>query len=116
MSNKKNFRPFASFRGLRNVLIVAVSANALFPELFISDAGIDLRVMRRHHLNFDEIESVTYGWRLAYQVTLVPKSGPFTFSFNYLVKAEAKALLRDLDRKGLALSARARSVMAGDQA
>lgn len=111
MSNSQNFRPFSSFRGLRRVPLVAVSLNSINPELSITDEGAAFRVIRRHFIRFTDLDRVDLAWRLAHQVTFIPREGPWTFSFNYLEKNSPRTLLRELARRGVTLTHRAQDFL-----
>lgn len=105
-------RPAAAFRGLRYLPLIAVSHNSLYPSLKIGAGGVTLRVIRRHHLRFEEIEAVDLRWRLAHQVTIIPKKGPWTLCANFLDRVAAQSVLGALDAGDVALSPRARAFLA----
>lgn len=86
-------RPLATFRGLRHVPLVALSHNSLFPSLTIEAGGVTLRIIRRNHLSFEDIEAVDLGRRLAHQITFLPRNGPWTFSANFLDRAAVRRVL-----------------------
>ena len=108
MVNNLNFRPVSSFRGLRKVPLVALSFNSIFPELTLSEEGVAFRIISRHFLPFAEIDTVDTAWRFAHQVTIIPRKGPWTFSFNYFEQNSPKALLRELEKRGVPLTPKAR--------
>lgn len=105
-------RPAATFRGLRHVPLIALSHNSLYPSLDIGADGVTLRVIRRHRLRFDEIEVVDLRWRLAHQVTIIPKKGPWTFCASFLVRGAARSVLGAFDAADVALTPRARTFLA----
>ena len=63
----------ATFRGLRQAPLIAVSRNSLFPSLDIGDGELAIRVIGRRGLAFAEIEEVDLRPRLAHQVTIIPR-------------------------------------------
>ena len=94
----------ATFRGLRHVPLIAVSHNSLFPSLDIGDGELAIRVVGRRRLAFAEIEAVDLRPRLAHQVTIIPKTGPWTFSANFLDRASARQVLAALAGRGVPLT------------
>lgn len=109
-------RPLATFRGLRHVPLLALSHNSLFPSLAIGADGVILRIVRRHHLRFEDIEAVDLSWRLAHQVTFVPQQGPWTFSANFLDRGMVLRVLAALDSGNAPLTLLAQSFLrAGPQ-
>lgn len=111
---KRQFSPSATFRGLRYVPFIALSRNSLYPALDMDEQAIVIRVIGRRVLPFSDIATVDVRWRLAHQVTLVPRKGPWTFSANFFDKAAALCLVRALAERGVALTAQARSALDGD--
>jgi hypothetical protein len=105
MSADLHFSPIATFSGLRNVPLFALSRNSINPAFAVGDDGVTIRVVRRHHLPFSEIRRVSVRWRLAYQVTIVPKRGLRTFSANFISKADAIRAAALLRQRGVALDA-----------
>ncbi len=103
MTTDLHFSPIATFSGLRNVPLFALSRNSIHPVFAVGDDGVTIRVVRRHHLPFSEIRKVSVRWRLAYQVTIVPKRGFRTFSANFISKAEAIRAAALLRQRGVAL-------------
>ena len=101
------FRPMATFRGLRGVPIVAVTRNSLYPSVRIGDDHLVIRVIGSRRFNFDAIESVGVAQRLAYQVTVQPREGPWSFSANFATPAAAAELLQALAARGVPLAASA---------
>lgn len=116
MSNELNLRPFASFRGLRNVPMVALSHNSIRPHLSLTSEGIDFRVIRKHFLTYRDLEAVTYGWALSHQITLIPKHGPWTYAFNYFRKEQPMMLLTQLQQQGVSLTPLALNFLVKDKA
>lgn len=100
-------RPAATFRGLRHVPLIALSHNSIYPSLHIGEDAVIVRVIRRHRLSFDDIGAVDYRWRLAHQVTIIPKQGPWTFSANFLDRASACKVLIALNSAGVPLAPQA---------
>lgn len=100
-------RPAATFRGLRHVPLVALSHNSIYPSLHIGDNAVVVRVIRRHRLSFDDIGAVDYRWRLAHQVTIIPKKGLWTFSANFLDRVAACKALAALNSAGMSLTPQA---------
>lgn len=111
MASDLTVRPIATFRGLRHVPLVALSHNSLFPSLEIGAGGVTLRIIRRHHLRFEDIEAVDLSRRLAHQITLIPRKGPWTFSANFLDRATARRVLAALDTTNVTLTQRARDFL-----
>lgn len=103
MAEEQHFHPIATFSGLRGVPLLALSRNSAYPALAIGPDGVMIRVIRRHHLLFGDIREVTVGWRLAHQLTIVPRRGLRTFSANFLSKKDVLHATEALKRHGVAL-------------
>lgn len=114
MTSDLTVRPVATFRGLRHVPLVALSHNSLFPSLEIGADGVALRIIRRHRLRFEDIEAVDLRWRLAHQITFIPRKGPWTFSANFLDRTTARRVLAALDTGNVTLTQRARDFLQDD--
>ena len=110
---KRQFHPVATFRGLRHVPIVALSRNSLCPPLGIDDTAVTIRVIRHHTLPVSGIATVDVRWRLAHQVTLVPRRGPWTFSANFFDKAGAISFVKALEERGVPITMNARRFLEG---
>lgn len=110
---KHQFYPSATFRGLRHVPFIAISRNSLYPALEMDEDTICIQVVRRHALPLSEIAKVHVGWLLGYQVTLIPRNGPWTFTANFFDKTGATAVLRVFGEHDLSLTDQARSLIAG---
>ena len=104
-------RPAATFRGLRHVPLLAVSYNSLYPSLEIGADGVRVRIIRRHRLPFEEVEAVDLRWRLAHQIILIPRKGPWTFSANLMGRTTALHVLAALDARSLPLTDKARTFL-----
>lgn len=102
----------ATFRGLRGVPIVALTRNSLYPSVSIGDDHLVIRVIGARRLSLDAIESVGVAQRLAYQVTLQPRKGPWNFSANFATRAAATHLLQALAARGVPLAASASAFLA----
>ena len=109
-----HFSPIATFSGLRGVPLVALSRNSLFPNFVIGSDSVTIRVIRRHRLPFSDIREVAVRWRLAHQLTLVPKRGLRTFSANFTAKADIVRAVRALEQRGVALDAAAAGLLQTD--
>lgn len=109
----RQFYPSATFRGLRHVPLIAVSRNSLCPALEMDENAIVIQLIRRHALPHSEIAMVDVRWRLAHQVTLIPRNGPWTFTASFLDKAGAVAVLSALGENGAPLTEQARAFIAG---
>ncbi len=109
-----HFNPIATFSGLRGLPIVALSRNSLYPNMIIGSDGVTIRVIRRHRLLFSEIQEVTMRWRLAHQLTIVPKRGLRTFSANFISRAEAVRAVTALQQRGVALDAATAGLVSAD--
>jgi len=103
MLQDMQFRPVATFSGLRRVPLLALSRNSLFPSLELRPDALNIRVILRHELKFEDIEKIEVAWRLAHQVTLVPKRGFRTFSANFFSREEAERLVVALQQRGVPL-------------
>lgn len=113
MTMARQFQPSATFRGLRHVPLVALSRNSLYPALHMDGASVVIRVIRRHALAIDDLAAVDVRWRLAHQVTLVPRKGPWTFSANFFDRVAAFSFLAALEERGAPLTVRARAFLEG---
>ncbi len=91
-------RPMATFSGLRGVPLLATSHNALFPSLRILAHGVSLRVIRRHDFTYDEIAEIDAAWRLGWQITFNPRSGPRNFTAAFAGRANAAQAVAMLHR------------------
>ncbi len=114
MSEDRHFSPVATFSGLRGVPLVALSRNSLYPSLIVGSDSVTIRVVRRHRLPFGDIREVTVRWRLAHQLTLVPKRGLRTFSANFIAKEDIVHAVRALEQRGVALDAAAAGLLKTD--
>jgi hypothetical protein len=100
-----HFSPIATFSGLRGVPLVALSRNSLYPDLVVGSDSVTIRVIRRHRLLFSHIREVAVRWRLAHQLTFVPRRGLRTFSANFISKTETLRAVTALQQRGVALDA-----------
>lgn len=107
----RQFHPVATFCGLRYVPLVALSRNSLYPALHMDASTITIRVIRRHVLAIADLAAVDVRRRLAHQVTLVPRKGPWTFSANFLDKAAALSLVTALDERGVTMTPQAQDFL-----
>jgi len=98
-----HFTPNATFSGLRGVPLIALSRNSLYPTLTIGADSLTIRVVRRHRLAFREIRKVGVGWRLAWQLIIIPERGWRSFSANFLSARAAARALEALRLRGVAL-------------
>lgn len=104
---RRRFYPWATFRGLRHVPIVAISRNSLYPALEIDQTRLIITVIRRHSLVLADLEAVDVAWRLARQVTFIPRKGLWTFSANFSGEAEGLAVVKALGEWGVPLTPQA---------
>lgn len=114
MTEDLHFHPIATFSGLRGVPLVALSRNSLYPALVIGADGVTIRVIRRHHLLFIDIREATVRWRLAHQLTIVPKRGLRTFSANFAAKDDVVRAVTALKQRGVTLDAAAADLLRAD--
>lgn len=110
---KRQFHPTATFRGLRHVPLFALSHNSLCPVLEMDGDALVIRIIRRHVFRLADIACVDVRWRLAHQVTLVPRKGPWTFSANFFDETAALAFVAALQESGLPLTAQAQGFLEG---
>jgi hypothetical protein len=113
MTRDLHFTPAATFSGLRGVPLLALSHNSLCPSLVVGPDSVTIRVIRRHRLPFSDLREVRVRWRLAHQLTFMPKHGLRTFSAHFLSKGDAVRALKALKERGVALDAEADALMAG---
>lgn len=106
--------PAATFIGLRGVPLVALSRNSLYPALVIGSESVTIRVLRRHRLAFGEIREVGVVWRLAHQLTIMPKRGLRIFSANFLSGKDVTRAVEALKQRGVALDAAAANLLKSD--
>lgn len=116
MPSDLTIRPVATFRGLRHVPLIALSHNSLSPSLEIGADGVTLRIIRRHHLRFEDIEAIDLRWRLAHQLTFIPRKGLWTFSANFMDRTTVLRVLAALDTANISLTHRARDFLARAEA
>ena len=107
----RQFYPSATFFGLRHVPFFALSRNSLYPALDMDGSTITIRVIRRHVLVIADLAAVDVRWRLAHQVTLVPREGPWTFSANFFERAAALSLVAALDERGVTMTSQAQDFL-----
>jgi hypothetical protein len=110
---ERQFYPSATFRGLRHVPFLVLLRNSLYPALGMNDTAITIRVIRDHTFPASDIATVDVRWRLAHQVTLVPRKGPWTFSANFLDKVAATSLVKALEARGVPITMDARRFLKG---
>lgn len=114
MTGDLHFTPAATFSGLRGVPLIALSRNSLYPALVIGPDSMTIRVIRRHRLAFSDIREIGVSWRLAHQLTIVPKRGLRTFSANFLSKRDVTRAVETLRQRGVALDAAAADLLKAD--
>ena len=98
----------------RNRVSIQQDATAFYPSLIVGSDSVTIRVVRRHRLPFGDIREVTVRWRLAHQLTLVPKRGLRTFSANFIAKEDIVHAVRALEQRGVALDAAAAGLLKTD--
>ncbi len=109
-----HFSPIATFSGLRGVPHVALSRNSLYPDLVVGSDSVTIRVIRRQRLLFSDIREVAVRWRLAHQLTFVPRRGLRTFSANFMSREDLVRAVRTLEQRGVALDAAAAALLNAD--
>jgi hypothetical protein len=97
----------ATFRGLRGVPLIAITHNSLYPSLRVGHSYLIIRMISSKRLAFDAIETVELARRFAYQITFVPRKGPWSFSANFASRSAASEVLAALSSRGVPLAASA---------
>lgn len=110
---KRQFTPLATFRCLRHMPLIALTRNSLYPALEVDETTVVIRVIRRHALALADLAEVDVRWRLAHQVTLVPRKGAFAFSANFFDRTGAVSLVAALGEWGVPLTAQAQAFLEG---
>jgi hypothetical protein len=105
------FRPLATFRGVRGVPLVAVTHNSLYPSLRVGQSYLIIGMIRPKRLAFDTIETIQLARRLAHQITFMPRTGLWSFSANFARKSAAREVLAALSCRGAPLAASARKLL-----
>jgi len=114
MAGNLYLTPAATFVGLRGVPLIALARNSLYPALVIGSESVTIRVLRRHRLALGDIRAVSVAWRLAHQLTIVPKRGLRIFSANFLSRKDVTRAVEALKQHGVALDASAADLLKGD--
>lgn len=114
MAGNLYLTPAATFVGLRGVPLIALSRNSLYPALVIGSESVTIRVLRRHRLALGDIREVGVAWRLAHQLTIVPKRGLRIFSANFLSRKDVTRAVEALKQHGVALDASAADLLKGN--
>jgi hypothetical protein len=111
MLHELQFRPVATFSGIRRVPFLALSRNSLFPSLVVRQDGLCIRIIRRHDFAFDDIAHIALSRPLTHQITIVPKRGLFSFSANFFSADSVAEVLAALQGRSAPLDAAARDVL-----